>query len=37
MIVRVEKVFFELRVAGDMNLPDTMMRHIVEVIVRANA
>src|SRR6266576_7249889 len=34
MIVGVEKVLFELRVASDMNLPDTMTRQIVEVIVR---
>jgi hypothetical protein len=34
MIVGVEKVLFELRMAGNMNLPDTMMRHIVEAIVR---
>ena len=34
MIVGVEKVLFELRVASDMNLPDTMTWHIVEVIVR---
>ena len=34
MIVRVEKVLFELRVAGNMNLPDTMMRNVVEVFVR---
>src|SRR5215472_10321766 len=33
MIVRVEKVLFELRVTGDMNLPNAMMRNVVEVIV----
>src|SRR5215510_215208 len=31
MIVRVEKVLFELRVTGDMNLPNAMMRNVVEV------
>jgi len=33
MIVRVEKVLFELRVTGDMNLPNAMMRNVVEIIV----
>jgi hypothetical protein len=33
MIVRVEKVLFELRVTDDMNLPNAMMRNVVEVIV----
>jgi hypothetical protein len=34
MIVGVQKALFELRVTGDMDLPDAMMRNIVEVIVR---
>ncbi len=34
MIVRIEKVLFELRVARNMDLPDPMMRNVVEVVVR---
>jgi hypothetical protein len=34
MIVCVEDVFFEFRVAGDMDLTNPMMRNVVEVIVR---
>lgn len=33
MIVRIEKVLFELRVAGNMDLPNPMMRNVVKVIV----
>ena len=33
MIVRVEDVFLELRVPGDVHLGDAMMRDVVEVIV----
>jgi hypothetical protein len=33
VIVGVEKVLFELRVTGDMNLPNAMMRNVIEVIV----
>ena len=34
MIVRIQDVFLELGVAGDVNLPDTMVRDVVQVIVR---
>ena len=34
MIVGVQKVLFELRVAGNMDLANAMMRNVVEVIVR---
>src|ERR1700746_1920625 len=33
MIVSIEDVFLEFRVAGDMNLADAMVRHIIEVFV----
>ena len=33
MIVGIEDVFLELRVAGDVDLPDAIVRDVVEVIV----
>ena len=33
MIVRIENVFLELRMAGDVDLPDAMVRHVVQIIV----
>jgi hypothetical protein len=32
--VRVEKVLFELRMTGDMDLANPIMRNVVEIIVR---
>ena len=37
MIVGIEDVFLELGVAGDVNLPDTMMRDVVQIIVGIEA
>ncbi len=33
MIVGIENVFLELRMARDVDLPDTMMRNVVQVFV----
>ena len=33
MIVRVENVFFVFAVPGDMNLPDAIVRDVVQIIV----
>ena len=34
MIVRIENVFLELRMTRDVDLPDPMVRNVIQVIVR---